>query len=68
MTVLLENTQMIGGREHYKTLMCHVTALCTETLLYLVDETGLANVGVTAQKQSPRVGINGRQTGQMLTH
>lgn len=64
---------MIGGREPNKTSMRHVTALHqsvlrTETLLHLVDETGLANVGVTAQKQSPRVGVNGRQTGQMLTH
>lgn len=35
---------------------------------YLVDETGLADVGVTAQEKGPRVGVNGRQTGQMLAH
>lgn len=39
-----------------------------DILVYLVDETGLADVGVTTQKQGPRVGVNGRQTGQMLTH
>lgn len=34
----------------------------------LIDEAGLANVGVPTQKQGPRVRVNGGQTGQMLTH
>ena len=34
----------------------------------LIDEAGLANIGVPAQKQGPRVRVNGGQTGQMLTH
>lgn len=36
--------------------------------IYLVDETGLAHVGVTTQKQGPRVWVDAWQTGQMLTH
>lgn len=38
------------------------------TEFYLVDETGLAHVWVTTEKQGPGVGVNGGQTGQMLTH
>ena len=33
-----------------------------------VDEAGLAHVGEAADEQGPGVGINGRQTAQMLTN
>ena len=36
--------------------------------VYLVDEAGFSHVGVSAQKQRPRVRVDARQTGQMLTH
>ncbi len=36
--------------------------------VYLVDKTGLANIGVTAQQQGSGVWVDGRQTGQMLTY
>lgn len=39
-----------------------------DTSPYLVDETGLSDVGVTAQEQGPGVGVDGGQTRQMLTH
>lgn len=35
---------------------------------YLVDETGLAHIWITTEKQGPRVGVDGGETGQMLTH
>ena len=34
----------------------------------LIDEAGLANIRVSTQKQGPCIRVNGRQTGQMLTH
>lgn len=42
--------------------------LLFERNIYLVDETGLADVGVTTQQQGPGVRVNRRQTGQMLTN
>lgn len=35
---------------------------------YLVDETGLANIGITTKEQGSCVGVDGGQTRQMLTH
>lgn len=34
----------------------------------LIDEAGLANIRVPTQNQGPRVWVNSRQSGQMLTH
>ena len=36
--------------------------------IYLVDEARLSHVGEATDEQGARVGIDGRKTGEMLTH
>lgn len=41
---------------------------CRHTSAYLVDKTGLSDIGVTAKEQGSGVGVDGGQTRQMLAH
>lgn len=66
-------------KQHLHHVSCTITGklkeIYTDTLniqavrvVYLVDEAGLAHVGVTAQEEGPRVWVDARQPGQMLAH